>query len=56
MGFFASVGPLNIFTSTHLLPLDFKFQPDSNPAEFASPDGQVSAGSTSACYLSLTVR
>lgn len=42
MGFFASVGPLNVFTSTHLLPLEFKFQPDSNPPEFASPDGQVS--------------
>jgi hypothetical protein len=42
MGFFASVGPLSIFTSTHLLPLEFKFQPDSNPPEFASPDGQVS--------------
>jgi DNA-directed RNA polymerase II subunit RPB7 len=41
MGFFASVGPLNIFTSTHLLPLEFRFQPDSNPPEFASPDGQV---------------
>lgn len=40
MGFFASVGPLNVFTSTHLLPLEFKFQPDSNPPEFASPDGQ----------------
>ncbi|UZJ55844.1 hypothetical protein CBS101457_005164 [Exobasidium rhododendri] len=40
MGFFASVGPLNIFTSTHLLPLEFRFQPDSNPPEFASPDGQ----------------
>jgi DNA-directed RNA polymerase II subunit RPB7 len=42
MGFFASVGPLNIFTSTHLLPLEFRFQPDSNPPEFSSPDGQVS--------------
>ena len=41
MGFFASVGPLSIFTSTHLLPLEFRFQPDSNPPEFASPDGQV---------------
>ena len=45
MGFFASVGPLSIFTSTHLLPLEFRFQPDSNPPEFASPDGQVSWGS-----------
>lgn len=41
MGFFASVGPLNIFTSTHLLPMEYKFQPDSNPPEFASSDGQV---------------
>jgi hypothetical protein len=42
MGFFATVGPLQIFTSVHLLPVDFKFQPDSNPAEYASADGSVS--------------
>lgn len=37
MGFFAEVGPLNIFVSAHLLPIDYKFQPDANPPEFASP-------------------
>ncbi|PWN94821.1 putative DNA-directed RNA polymerase II chain Rpb7 [Tilletiopsis washingtonensis] len=41
MGFFATVGPLQIFTSVHLLPVDFKFQPDSNPAEYASADGST---------------
>ncbi|CEH19020.1 rna polymerase ii subunit [Ceraceosorus bombacis] len=39
MGFFASYGPVEVFTSVHLLPVDYKFQPDSNPAEFVSQDG-----------------
>lgn len=37
MGFFCEVGPLSVFVSSHLLPIDYKFQPDSNPPEFASP-------------------
>ena len=37
MGFFAEVGPLSIFVSSHLLPIDYKFHPDSNPPEFTSP-------------------
>lgn len=37
MGFFAEVGPLSIFVSSHLLPIDYKFQPDANPPEFTSP-------------------
>lgn len=37
MGFFAEVGPLSIFVSSHLLPIDYKFQPDANPPEFVSP-------------------
>lgn len=37
MGFFAEVGPLSIFVSSHLLPMDYKFHPDANPPEFTSP-------------------
>ncbi|WFD17192.1 DNA-directed RNA polymerase II subunit [Malassezia arunalokei] len=40
MGFFAEVGPLSIFVSSHLLPIDYKFQPDANPPEFTSPTDQ----------------
>ena len=36
MGFFCEVGPLSVFVSSHLLPIDYKFQPDSNPPEFTS--------------------
>jgi DNA-directed RNA polymerase II subunit RPB7 len=45
MGFFASVGPLSIFTSTHLLPVEYKFVADSNPPEFASPEASLTPGS-----------
>ncbi|KDN45479.1 putative DNA-directed RNA polymerase II chain Rpb7 [Tilletiaria anomala UBC 951] len=44
MGFFASVGPLSIFTSTHLLPVEYQFQADSNPPEFASPEASLTPG------------
>lgn len=36
MGFFAEVGPLNIFVSSHLIPIEYKWQPESNPPEFVS--------------------
>ena len=44
MGFFAEVGPLSIFVSSHLLPLDYKFQPDANPPEFTSPTERLVKG------------
>jgi len=31
MGFFAEVGPLTIFVSTHLIPDSFQFDPNGNP-------------------------
>ncbi|EDP42645.1 hypothetical protein MGL_2845 [Malassezia globosa CBS 7966] len=44
MGFFAEVGPLSIFVSSHLLPIDYKFHPDSNPPEFTSPTDSLVKG------------
>ncbi|KAL4400653.1 DNA-directed RNA polymerase II subunit [Malassezia pachydermatis] len=44
MGFFAEVGPLSIFVSSHLLPIDYKFQPDANPPEFTSPTDNLVKG------------
>ncbi|WFD05553.1 DNA-directed RNA polymerase II subunit [Malassezia vespertilionis] len=44
MGFFAEVGPLSIFVSSHLLPIDYKFQPDANPPEFTSPTDKLVKG------------
>ena len=38
MGFFAEVGPLNIFISNHLIPNDFKFEPNSMPPCYISED------------------
>ena len=32
MGFFAEVGPLDVFVSKHLIPADMSFDPQSNPA------------------------
>lgn len=43
LGFFAQMGPLQIFTSAHLLPVSYRFTPDANPAEF-SPVGEGAAG------------
>ena len=37
------MGPLQIFTSAHLLPVSYRFTPDANPAEF-SPVGQGATG------------
>lgn len=37
------MGPLNIFTSSHLLPVSYRFTPEANPAEF-SPYGEGAAG------------
>ncbi|RPD79407.1 hypothetical protein L226DRAFT_455977 [Lentinus tigrinus ALCF2SS1-7] len=38
MGFFADVGPLNVFVSHQLIPPELKFDPNSNPPSFASED------------------
>jgi DNA-directed RNA polymerase II subunit RPB7 len=38
MGFFAEVGPLNIFISNHLIPTDFKFEPNSMPPCYISEE------------------
>ncbi|KAM0792234.1 hypothetical protein ACM66B_004929 [Microbotryomycetes sp. NB124-2] len=37
MGVFADVGPVQCFISTHLIPNEFKFDPNSNPPSFTSP-------------------
>merc|ERR1719231_1743322 len=36
LGFFAQVGPLQIFVSKHLIPTDMKFDPQSHPAAYVS--------------------
>jgi len=41
MGFFAEVGPLQVFVSKHLIPSDMKFDPQANPPCFISDDGSV---------------
>lgn len=38
MGFFAEVGPLQVFVSHQLIHPDLKFDPNSNPPSFASDD------------------
>ncbi|TIB76343.1 hypothetical protein E3Q23_01912 [Wallemia mellicola] len=45
MGFFADVGPLQVFVSSHLIPQDIKFDPSSNPACFSSEDQVIEKGS-----------
>ncbi|RUP46811.1 RNA polymerase Rpb7 [Jimgerdemannia flammicorona] len=41
MGFFADVGPLQVFVSQHLIPNDMKFDPNGNPPCYQSEDQQV---------------
>ncbi|BGP47573.1 DNA-directed RNA polymerase II subunit [Rhodotorula kratochvilovae] len=38
MGIFVDVGPLQCFISTHLVPPDFSFDPNSNPPCFSSSE------------------
>ncbi|PYD07054.1 hypothetical protein DND36_33355 [Pseudomonas savastanoi pv. glycinea] len=45
MGFFADVGPLSVFVSTHLIPSDMKFNPSANPPAYVSPDETIEKGS-----------
>ncbi len=44
MGFFAEVGPLNIFVSSHLIPIEYRFQPEANPPEFVSASDRLVKG------------
>ncbi|CAE6452240.1 unnamed protein product [Rhizoctonia solani] len=44
MGFFAEVGPLQVFVSSHLIHPDMKFDPNSNPPSFASDDQIIDKG------------
>ena len=36
LGFFAQVGPLQVFVSKHLIPSDMRFDPQSTPASYVS--------------------
>ena len=36
LGFFAQVGPLQVFVSKHLIPSDMKFDPQATPAAYAN--------------------
>ncbi|KAI8974091.1 RNA polymerase Rpb7 [Pilobolus umbonatus] len=38
MGFFADVGPLQVFVSNHLIPNDMKFDANGNPPCYSSED------------------
>ncbi|CAO3671547.1 unnamed protein product [Umbelopsis vinacea] len=38
MGFFADVGPLQVFVSSHLIPTDMRFDPNGNPPCYQSED------------------
>ena len=45
MGFFAEVGPLTVFVSSHMIPSDMKFDPTSNPPAYVSEDQVIDKGS-----------
>ncbi|CAO3587942.1 unnamed protein product [Absidia cylindrospora] len=38
MGFFADVGPLQVFVSNHLIPNDMRYDPNSTPPCYSSDD------------------
>eukprot|EP00906_Rhabdomonas_costata_P003910 RCo005882 len=42
MGFFAELGPMQVFVSTHQIPEDMRFDEHSIPQKFVSDDGKVS--------------
>ena len=44
MGFFADVGPMQIFVSVHLIPSDLKFYPDANPPNFSNEEQVIERG------------
>src|SRR5579859_1198054 len=45
MGFFADVGPMQIFVSVHLIPPDLKFYPDANPPNYQNEEQVIEKGS-----------
>ncbi|CAG8567192.1 4784_t:CDS:2 [Ambispora leptoticha] len=45
MGFFAEVGPLQVFVSSHLIPSDMKFNPYVNPPAFSDENNTIEKGS-----------
>lgn len=45
MGFFADAGPLSVFVSSHLLPVELKFDPTANPPNYSGDDQTVEKGS-----------
>jgi DNA-directed RNA polymerase subunit E'/Rpb7 len=44
MGFFADVGPMQIFVSIHLIPPDLKFNPNANPPSFENEEQKIERG------------
>lgn len=44
MGFFAALGPLQIFVSNHLIPDDYRFEPNSTPPCYLSEEQRISPG------------
>ncbi|PWA03400.1 hypothetical protein BB558_000452 [Smittium angustum] len=45
LGFFADVGPLQVYVSQHLIPADMKFDPNGNPPSYTSSDQKIEKGS-----------
>ncbi|KAG9298926.1 hypothetical protein G9A89_015948 [Geosiphon pyriformis] len=45
MGFFAEVGPLQVFVSSHLIPSDMKFNPYGNPPSYSDDVTLIEKGS-----------
>ncbi|OMJ10345.1 DNA-directed RNA polymerase II subunit rpb7, partial [Smittium culicis] len=44
LGFFADVGPLQVYVSQHLIPADMKFDPNGNPPNYHSEDQKIEKG------------
>ncbi|CAO3596958.1 RNA polymerase Rpb7 [Absidia repens] len=44
MGFFADVGPLQVFVSSHLIPNDMRYDPNSTPPCYSSDDQVINKG------------
>ncbi|EPX71505.1 DNA-directed RNA polymerase complex II subunit Rpb7 [Schizosaccharomyces osmophilus] len=45
MGFFADIGPLSVFVSSHLVPPDMRFDPAANPPNYSGEDQVIERGS-----------
>ncbi|RKP22493.1 hypothetical protein SYNPS1DRAFT_33589 [Syncephalis pseudoplumigaleata] len=45
MGFFADVGPLQVFVSTHLIPADLNYDPNGDQPCYTSEDQLIQKGS-----------